>query len=325
MMGVRNPDFLRFRGVMKLLKISLVYVLLASMAYAMPLNSSARSCVPADLLQLISVDYRALKDSPTAMALKQQLMPDNIKQFETALKNIGLDPEKDVDTLTFASFRSGKQGVKTVGIASGPFNMKAILKKMKLQKYVPKKYGTAQIYPMDGGFVMSFLDDSSLLFGDSTSIRVALDTRDGQTMGLDTNGTMADMMTDVDSAPVWSILDQQGTQNMMRSALGDASKVADYESVKKRLLGSRYTMNFNSGVNFDLTVVTQDSVTAGTMSSLVKAGILYKKMSATPAEKIAIENTTVDSDAANLQIHFKANDQQFQALMHSELFAAVSH
>ena len=29
------------------------------MAYAMPLNSSARSCVPADLLQLISVDYRS--------------------------------------------------------------------------------------------------------------------------------------------------------------------------------------------------------------------------------------------------------------------------
>ncbi len=56
------------------------------MAYAMPLNSSARSCVPADLLQLISVDYRAIKDSPTAMALKQQLMPDNIKQFESALK-----------------------------------------------------------------------------------------------------------------------------------------------------------------------------------------------------------------------------------------------
>ena len=310
---------------MKLLKFCLVSVLLASMAYAMPLNSAARSCVPADLLQLISVDYRALKDSPTAMALKNQIMPDNIKQFESALKSIGLDPEKDVDTLTFASFRSGKQGVKTVGIASGPFNMKAILKKMKLQKYVPKKYNNSDIYPMEGGFVMSFLDDSSLLFGDSTSLKAALDTRDGQTMGLDTNGTMADMMTDVDSAPVWSILDQQGTQNMMRSALGDASKVADYESIKKRLMGSRYTMNFNSGVNFDLTVVTADSVTAGTMSSLVKAGILYKKMSATPVEKVAYDNTTVDSDSSNLQIHFKSNDQQFQALMHSELFNAVSH
>jgi len=310
---------------MRLFKICLASALLVSMAYAMPLNSSARTCIPADLLQLISVDYRSLKDSPTAMALKQQLMPDNIKQFEAALKNIGIDPDKDVDTLAFASFRSGKQGVKGIGVASGPFNMKAVLKKMKLEKFVPKKYGTANVYPMDGGFIMTFLDDSTLLFGDSTALHAALDTRDGKTLSLDTNGDMADMMTNVDSAPVWSILDQQGTQNMMRSALGDASKIADYENLKKRLLGSRYTMSFTSGVNFDLSVLTSDSMTAATLSSLVKAGILYKKMSATPAEKVAVDNTTVDSDSANLQLHFKASDQQFQSLMHSDLFAAVSH
>jgi len=310
---------------MRLVKFLVVSLVLASMAYAMPINSSARTCVPGDLLQLISVDYRALKDSPTAMALKQQLMPDNIKQFETALKGIGLDPDKDVDTLTFASFRTGKQGIKTIGVAAGPFNMKAVLKKMKLQKYVPKKYGTAEIYPMDGGFVMSFLDDSTLLFGDSTSIRVALNTRDGQVLGLDTNGNMADMMADVDSAPVWSILDQQGTQNALHSAMGDASKIADYETIKKRLVGSRYAMNFNSGVNFDMTVITSDSTTAATVSSLLKGYMLYKKISATPAEKVAVENTSVDSDGSNVSVHFKANDQQFQSLMHSELFAAVTH
>lgn len=310
---------------MRFLRICLASALLLSMAYAMPLNSSARTCIPADLLQLISVDYRTLKDSPTAMALKQQLMPDNIKQFEAALKNIGIDPDKDVDTLAFASFRSGKQGVKGVGVASGPFNMKAILKKMKMEKFVPKKYGTANVYPMDGGFIMTFLDDSTLLFGDTTALHAALDTRDGKTLSLDTNGDMADMMSNVDSAPVWSILDQQGTQNMMRSALGDASKIADYETLKKHLLGSRYTMSFTSGVNFDLSVLTSDSMTAATLSSLVKAGILYKKMSATPAEKVAVDNTTVDSDSANLQLHFKASDQQFQSLMHSDLFAAVSH
>jgi hypothetical protein len=310
---------------MRFFKMCLVCLMLVSMANAMPLNSSARTCIPADLLQLISVDYRSLKDSPTAMQLKQQLMPDNIKQFEAALKGIGIDPDKDVDSLTFASFRSGKQGIKGVGVASGPFNMKAVLKKMKLQNFKPKKYGTADVYPMDGGFIMTFLDDSTLLFGDSTALHAALDTRDGKALALDTNGDMADMMTDVDSAPVWSILDQQGTQNMMRAAMGDASKIADYENLKKRLLGSRYTMNFASGVNFDLTVVTSDSGTAAMLSSVVKAGILYKKMSATPAEKVAVENTTVDSDSSNLQLHFKASDQQFQSLMHSDLFAAVSH
>jgi hypothetical protein len=172
---------------------------------------------------------------------------------------------------------------------------------------------------------MSFLDDSTLLFGDATSIRVALNTRDGQILGLDTNGTMADMMTSVDSAPVWSILDQQGTQNALHSAMGDASKIADYDTIKKRLMGSRYAMNFNSGVTFDMTVVTSDSTTASTVSSLLKGYMLYKKVSATPAEKVAVENTSVDSDGQNVQVRFKANDQQFQSLMHSELFAAVTH
>ena len=310
---------------MKFFRVCLTSLLLFGVAYAMPINSSARSCVPGDLLQMISVDYRTLKDSPTAMALKKQLIPDNIKQFEAALKAIGLDTDKDVDSLTFASFRSGKQGIKTIGVAAGPFNMKAVLKKMKLQKYVPKKYNNNDIYPMDGGFVMSFLDDSTLLFGDATSIRAALDTKDGQILGLDTNGNMADMMTSVDSAPVWSILDQQGTQNALHSAMGDASKIADYETIKKRLLGSRYSMNFSNGVNFDMTVVTSDSTTAATVSSLLKGYMLYKKVSATPAEKIAVDNTTVDSDGQNVQVRFKANDQQFQSLMHSELFAAVTH
>jgi hypothetical protein len=299
--------------------------LLACVASAMPLNSSARTIIPADLQQLISVDYRALKDSTTAMQLKQQVLPDNIKQFESALKGIGIDPDKDVDTLAFASFRTPKQGVKGVGVAAGPFAMKAILKKMTAQKLKPTKYNNSNIYSMDGGFVMVFLDDSTLLFGEISAVKIALNTRDGQELGLDTNQTMADMMSSVDSAPVWSILDQLGTQNVMRSALGDAAKVADYDTIKKRLLGSRYTMSFNGGVNFDLTVVSSDSMSAATLSSLVKAGLLYKKMSASATEKVAMDNTSVDSDGADVDFHFKSTDQQFQSIMHSDLFAAVSH
>lgn len=314
---------------MKFVNVSLVAVVLAvlslGVANAMPLNSSARAVVPGDLQQLISVDYRALKDSTTAMQLKQQLLPDNLKQFEAALKGIGIDPDKDVDALTFAAFRTAKQGIKGVGVAAGPFAMKVVLKKMTAQKIKPLKYHTASLYPMDGGMVMCFLDDSTLLFGDSVAVRIALDVRDGQVLSIDTNQTMADMMSSVDSAPVWSILDQLGTQNVMRSALGDASKVADYDTIKKRFLGSRYTMSFDGGVNFDLTVVSSDSVSAATLSSAGKLGLLAKKMNASAPEKIALDNTTVDSDGSNVNFHFKSTDQQFQSIMHSELFAAVSH
>jgi hypothetical protein len=296
----------------------------ASAAYAMPIASSARSMVPAEIQQLIGVDYRALKDSPTAQALKQQVLPENLKQFEEALKGIGIDAEHDLDQLTFASFRSGKQGLQVVSVAQGSFSAKAVLKRMKLKKIMSTKYGTALLYPMANGLVMTFLDDNTLAFGTTASLKSALDARDGKRPTLDSNPQMAEQMASVDGSPVWSILDQQGTQAMMHSALGDASKIADYETLKKRILASRYTMSFQSGVNFDLSVLTSDSMTAATLSSLVKAGMLYKKLNASPIEKTAIDSTSVDSDSANLQVHFKTDDQKFQSLLHSELFAAVS-
>jgi len=300
-------------------------LLCAKHGFAMPIASSARAMMPAEIQQLIGVDYRALKDSPTAQALKDKVMPDNLKQLESALKGIGIDSDHDLDQLNFASFRTEKKGIQTIGVAQGSFSAKVVLKKMKLKKISGAKYGTAVIYPMDNGLVMTFMDDNTLAFGTDASLHSALDTRDGKRASMDSNPTMTDQMSAVDGAPLWSILDQQGTQAMMFSAMGDASKVGDYDSLKKRILASRYTMNFQSGVNFDLTVVTADSMTAATMSTLLKGVMLYKKMNASPVEKTAIDAATVDSDSANLQLHFKSDDQKFQSLMNSPLFAAVSH
>jgi len=307
-------------------KLCLTIVLLwATAGFAMPIASSARALVPSEIQQLIGVDYRALKDSPTAQQLKDQVLPQNLKDFEASLKGIGIDSEHDLDQLNFASFRTPKVGIQVVCVAQGSFSAKAVLKKLRLKKITATKYGTTRIYPMDGGFVMTFLDDNTLAFGTDAALRSALDARDGKRASLDSNQTMADQMAAVDSSPVWSILDQQGTQAMMHSALGDASKIADYETIKKRILASRYTMSFQTGINFDLSVLTADSMTAATLSSLVKAGILYKKMNASPTEKTALDATTVDSDSATLLLHFKTDDQKFQALMKSPLFAAVSH
>ena len=310
---------------MNRVKLALFAVVLCSVSgFAMPMGSSARSVIPGSVQQIISVDYRALKNSDTAMALKQQVLPPALKEFENALKGVGINPDQDLDQLTFASYRTAKNGTSVVGIAQGEFPEKLVLKKMVLRKIKPAKYHDTDIYPMSSGMQMAFLDDSTLLFGDISALKGALDARDGYTSALDSNNQITDMMGSVDSGTVWSVLDQQGTQNMLLSAMGDAAKLADYDTVKKRLLGSRYAMNFQNGVNFDLDVVTEDSVTAATLSTLVKAGVLYKKMTATPIEKVALDSVTVNSDSSDLQMHFKTDDKQFQALLHSDLFAAVS-
>jgi hypothetical protein len=132
-------------------------------------------------------------------------------------------------------------------------------------------------------------------------------------------------MAKVDGEPIWSILDTQGTQYMMHSLLGQASQLADYEQVRKRLLSSSYTMSFSNGVKFELYVLTSDTFTAATMSSLLNAAAMYEKVSGNPTEKQAIDATTIDSSAGTLSVRFSASDSQFSALLGSPLFQNVVH
>ncbi len=144
---------------MKTVKGSFAFCwLMSAAAWSMPLGSSARTVIPSDIQQIISVDYRALKNSDTAMALKQQVLPPSLKEFEGALRGVGIDPDKDVEQLTFASYRSGKQGVKVVGVARGTICHGGGAQENAPAKVKPIKLRNADIYPMSAGMQMTFLD-----------------------------------------------------------------------------------------------------------------------------------------------------------------------
>jgi hypothetical protein len=312
------------KDIQRKLVVAVCLAAMSGPALAAPLGSSVRPAIPSEVQQIICVDYRALKNSDTAQALKAQVLPDNLKEFEAALKTTGIDTDRDIDTLTFIAYRHPKQGVRMVGAAQGAFALKNVMRKMKLQKVKAVKYRDSDIYPMSNGMEMTFLDESTLLFGDGAAVRGSLDARDGYVQTLDSNPEIANLIEDVQGGSVWSILDQKGTQNAIMSGMGEAARLADFETIKKRILGSRYTMGFQNGVSFDMDVVTSDSVSAATLSSLVKAGVLYKKMTASPAEKAALEGVSVDSSGSKAQVHFKADDKQFQSLMRTNLFASLS-
>lgn len=308
---------------MKSLYSLCAFVLLAVSGWAAPLSFQARTIIPTDVQQIISVDYRSMQNSPTAMALKARVLPENLKQFESAIKSFGIDPDKEIDQLVFVSFRTKDHGLMAVGIAQGDFPQEQITKRLKTKKVKGSIYRMTQVYPA-GGMQMALLDNTTLVFGDTAALHVALDTRDGDLTSLNSNSQIGGMLAGLERDAVWSVLDQQGTQVMMKSALGDAAQLADYETIKKRLLGSRYTMDFSNGVKFDLDVFTSDNFSAASLSALIKAGVMYRKMSANGVEKVALDSVTVDSDSAKLQLHFVTDDNKFESLLHSDLFSAVS-
>jgi hypothetical protein len=294
-------------------------------ALAAPLGTNTRTVLPAQIQQIISVDYRALRNSRSGMALKNRVLPDNLKAFETSLRGMGVNPDTDVEQLTFVAYRTPKGMLRNFGVASGQFEPKKVLARFKTKKVKGDKVRDSYLWPAGSGFVMTFLDEDTMLFGEPTAVKDGLAVRDGEQQGVASMPDMMQMITEAEPGPVWSVLDQQGTQNMLRSVLGEASALADYDTIKKRLLGSRYTLDLQHGVDFGLDVQTSDSFTAGTLSALLNAGVLYKKAAGSAAEKSVMDNMEINSDSGRLVLKFKADDSKFQALMKSDLFQAVSH
>jgi hypothetical protein len=295
-------------------------------AHAAQLSGDARSAVPHDVQQLVVIDYRAMQNSNSAMELRDRVMPPDLKQFDEALRKSGLNDNHDVEELAFALFRSGASSdqLETVGIAQGQFDTQGIIANFRKQKVAAKLIRTNRTYPLGKtGFVLCFVDPSTMVFGSTTALKAALDVRDGLSPSLLTNGPMMDAMRSVDSEPLWSVLDKKGTEVMMKQVLGEAGTVTDYESVQKRLESSWYGMNFQHGVKFDLTIATGDSFAAATVSSLLSAAILYKKMSGSDTEKAALSATDISSNSGQLTVHFATSDNDFNSLLKSSLFQSM--
>ncbi len=298
----------------------------ATLASAAQLSTDARSAVPRDVQQLVVIDYRAMQDSAAAMDLRNRVMPPELRQFDEALQKSGLNDNHDVDELAFALFRSASDSdsLETVGIAQGQFDVPSILATFRKNKTRPTILRANNIYPMTkAGMVLCFVDPSTMIFGDKEAVTKALDARDGIGPSMLTNSGMMSAMQSVDSNPLWSILDEKGTQTMIRQLLGEAGSVTDFETIRKRLETSWYSMDFGHGVKFDLTIATGDPFTAATLSSLMTAAVMVRKMSSTDAEKTALNDTSISSSAGQLNIAFASSDNEFSSLLHSPLFQSV--
>jgi hypothetical protein len=302
------------------------FATLALSASAAQLSADARAALPHDIQQLVVVDYRAMQNSDSAMQLRDRVMPPDLKQFDDALRKSGINDNHDVDSLAFALYRvSGSTDqIETVGIAQGQFSTDDLLANFRKQRVKPALIRSNKVYPMGKtGMVLCFVDPSTMVFGSNEAVKQALDSRDGLVPSVLTNGPIMDAMRSVESEPLWSILDDKGTQTMMRQILGEAGSVTDYDSVRKRLVGSWYTMNFQHGVRFDLTIATGDSFAAATVSSLLNAAVVYRKMSGSDDEKAALAATDISSNAGQLLIHFETSDSQFDNLLKSTLFQSM--
>jgi hypothetical protein len=302
-----------------------VAVSLTPTAFAAQLSSDGKASSPHDVQQIIVVDYRAMQNSTAAMELKDRVLPPELKRLESAMKTSGLKIDQDADVLAFVAFRAkGGEGTRIVGIAQGQFHTRDLIANFTKQKVKALAVRNNSVYPMgSAGMSVVFLNQTTMVFGDKDAVVAALDARDGIAPNFLSDGDMINEMGTVDSKAVWSLLDQKGTQTMMKSVLGEAAQLADYDTVRNRMKSSRYTMDFQNGVKFDMAVVMSDTITAATAATLMKGVSLMRKTSGTQLEKSALDQTTIDSNSGTLTVSYSSSDSQFASLLSSPLFQSV--
>jgi len=192
------------------------------------------------------------------------------------------------------------------------------------QKLKPTLVRTNKVYPLvRAGMVACFVDPSTMVFGTSDAVRAALDARDGVTASMLTNVPMMDAMKSVDTEPLWSVLDQKGTEFMVHHLLGNAGSVTEFGTVQKHLQSCRYGMDFQHGVHLNLSIETGDNFIAVTLSSIFNTAIAVRKMTGPDIEKQALAATTIHSNLGNLEIQFVSSDDEFASLLKSSLFQSV--
>jgi hypothetical protein len=266
-----------------------------------------------------------MQNSTAAMDLKDRVLPPELKRLETALKSSGLKVDQDADVLAFAAFGdAGGKGTRIVGIAQGQFHTREIMAHFAKDKTKPFMIRNNSVYPMgSSGMSVVFLNQTTMVFGDREAVKEAMDARDGITPDFLSNSDMVNDMAAVDTKAVWSLLDAKGTQTMMKGVLGDAAQLADYDTVRNRMKSSRYTMDFQNGVKFDMAVVMSDTLTAATAATLMKGVSIMKQTSGSAMEKSALDQTTIDSNAGTLTVDYSSSDSQFASLLTSSLFQSV--
>src|ERR1035437_5642614 len=186
------PCLWRKNSLKTFLKVSIPAILFAAAvsAQAAQLSANASTAIPHDVQQLVAIDYHAMENSNSAMDLRERVMPPELKRFEDALKNSGLNENHDVEQLAFALFRStgGDEKLDTVGVAQGQFSVADIMANFRKQKLKATLVRTNKIYPLaKTGMVVCFVDPSTMVFGDVGAVGKALDARDGVAPNLLTN------------------------------------------------------------------------------------------------------------------------------------------
>lgn len=308
-------------------------------AAASPVNTDIISMLPKDAGEVAYANLKSARQYPWFEQLKEQMLPARFKQFEAFLRAAGIDPDSQVEELTWAmvpNMPAGSTGMsvpsseQVVGIAQGQFNPDAAESYFASKKIPAIKVRDFSLYAFGSGsgpgdLFLFFLDTNTAVFGQRKQLEELIAVRYGEAQGLMANAELAPLVTEANGTGlVWAVLDPAYTRLAIQQLAAGAAQFSQADQVISQLKSMIITFEADSGIQVHFQAVCATADAANTFAALLQAGLLLQKYQAqqtNPDLANMLDQTEISPNGDRLDLRLSLTDDQVIALIRRNTFA----
>ena len=211
-------------------------------------------------------DLKSARKLPWFAQMQDQMLPKQMRDFETFLSSSGIDPNSQVTDLAWGAIMSadGSTG-QILGVALGAFDPSSTEARFKAQKLPMIESNGYHLYAFGSGggagdILFFFIDSNTAAFGNRSALEKLIEVRMGTAESLFTNDKIYPLITEANgSGLIWAVLDKNSTSLAMHELLPQASQFPQAAAIVTRIHAMIISVSADSGIDVQFQAVC-DSV-----------------------------------------------------------------
>ena len=238
--------------------------------------------------QMIDFAYADLKETPKYPwfnYMRQQLMPDRFKQFDQFLGSIGLDMVSHLQDFYWGTVAISGGSQQIVGVATGEFDLASTEDHLKSEQLPSFDFHGYKLYAFGGGdsprdILFTFIDSSTIAFGQRDAVEALIDVRTGAADGLFSNDKIFPYINDASGTGlIWSVLGPETARQTLQDLVADIGQVPQITTISGKLKAMTISVQADGddGMRLGFQTICDSPDDANLLSAAIEAGLLYQR------------------------------------------------
>jgi hypothetical protein len=301
-------------------------------ARAGSLTTEAVSIFPANTTEFGFTDLQQARALSWFPALRSQVLPAQLWQFEQLLASPGMDPDSHVEGVAWGVVSSAaqqappSQGASAGGemfvVALGQFSPESTDAYFRSTKLTVVKVRDYPLYPVSGSgsgdLFFSFMNSTVAVLGGRKELERVIGIRYGEEQSLLSNAELAPLIAEANGRSiVWGVLNASSAQAEMEKIAPVVNAFPQSQALLSELRAFTLEIDADAAIRSRFEAVCASSGDADTFATLLRADQQYQRSAAGNTNQDMsglLEQATVASSGDRLDVTLDLTDDQVAGL-----------